>query len=67
MVVTEVPTAVVNVMLVKLALVDVRLVVSIFDGLKLLADRLVKEALVEVMDVARKIVDVMAVPEAEVK
>ncbi len=66
-VVTEVPTAVVNVILVRFALVLVRLVVLMFAGLKLLADKLVNDALVEVIDVAKNIVEVIAVPEALVK
>lgn len=66
-VVTEVPTAVVKVILVKLALVLVRFVVLIFEGEKFEVVRLVKNALVEVMLVAKNTVDVMAVPLAVVK
>lgn len=47
-------------------LVEVILTASMLLGLKLLATRLVKKPLVEVIDVAIKIVDVMAVPLAEV-
>lgn len=66
-VVTEVPAAVLKVMLVKLALVEVKLVVEIFAGLKLVLAKVVKKALVDVTDVAKKTVDVIAVPLALVK
>lgn len=66
-VVTEVPTAVLKVILVKLALVLVKLVVLTLAGLKLVAASVVKKALVDVIEVAKKTVDVMAVPLAVVK
>ncbi len=46
-------------------LVEVILTANMLLGLKLLAARLVKKPLVEVIDVAIKIVEVMAVPLAE--
>lgn len=48
-------------------LVVVTFVVLILEGLKLVAAKVVKDALVDVIEVAKKRVEVMAVPEAEVK
>ena len=70
--VTEVATVFTNTVEVAKKLVEVMLVALMLPGFKLDTERLVafkvvKKPLVEVIEVASKIVDVMAVPEAEVK
>lgn len=70
--VTDVATVFTNTVVVTKRLVEVMLMPEIlvglkFDALKFVALSVVKKPLVEVIEVASKIVDVMAVPEAEVK